>query len=84
MKILITGGAGYIGSVLTPYLLERGYQITVLDNLYYQQDSLLGVCNNKYFVYEKDDELEKALFITGSLSKNTKFGMKYLKTGMML
>ena len=65
MKILITGGAGYIGSVLTPYLLERGYQITVLDNLYYQQDSLLGVCNNKYFDFirgdARDDELMKTI-----------------------
>ena len=61
MKILITGGAGYIGSVLTPYLLERGYQLTVLDNLYYGQDSLLGVCNNKCFDFIKGDTRDEEL-----------------------
>ena len=64
MKILITGGAGYIGSVLTPYLLERGYRITVLDNLYYQQDSLLGVCNNKYFDFIRGDARDEELMKT--------------------
>ena len=34
-KILITGGAGYVGSLLTPYLLNKGYQITVLDLMIY-------------------------------------------------
>ena len=44
MKILITGGARYIGSVLTPYFLEKGFKVTVLDNLYYSQESLLIAC----------------------------------------
>lgn len=43
-KILITGGAGYIGSILTPLLLERGYRVTVLDNFVYKQNSLAHVC----------------------------------------
>lgn len=34
-KIFITGGAGYVGSVLTPYLLKKGYEITVLDLMLY-------------------------------------------------
>ena len=34
-KIFITGGAGYVGSVLTPYLLSKGYHVTVLDLLMY-------------------------------------------------
>ena len=40
-KILITGGAGYIGSVLTEVLLNKGYYVTVVDNLIYKQTWLL-------------------------------------------
>ncbi len=47
LKILITGGAGYIGAVLTETLLSKGYRVDVLDNLYYKQLSLLHLCNNK-------------------------------------
>ena len=45
-RILITGGAGYIGSVLTERLLEAGFAVTVIDNLFYQQRSLFHMCNN--------------------------------------
>ena len=44
MKILITGGAGYIGSVLTPRLLDFGYTVHVLDNFFYKQNNLLECC----------------------------------------
>lgn len=47
MKVLITGAAGYIGSVLVPQLLSKGHQITVIDNFMYNQNSLLDCCNNK-------------------------------------
>lgn len=40
--ILVTGGAGYIGSFLTAELLRCGYQVTVLDSLLYSGESLLG------------------------------------------
>ena len=48
-KILITGGAGYIGSILTGKLLEDGYKVTVIDNLLYKQNSLLEYCFNPNF-----------------------------------
>jgi len=44
MKILVTGGAGYIGSTLVPMLLEKGVEVTVVDNFFYKQNSLLNVC----------------------------------------
>lgn len=47
MKILITGGAGYIGSVLTTMLLEVGHKVTVIDNFMYHQNSLLCCCHSK-------------------------------------
>lgn len=49
MKILVTGGAGYIGSVLVPMLLEENHEIFVLDNFLYNQVSLLSCCANSKF-----------------------------------
>ena len=42
MKILITGGAGYLGSVLTARLLDEGHEVIVLDKLLFNQTSLLA------------------------------------------
>jgi nucleoside-diphosphate-sugar epimerase len=49
MKILITGGAGYLGSVLVDRLLDSGHEVTVLDNLMYNQTSLTHYSYNKRF-----------------------------------
>ena len=50
-KILITGGAGYIGSKLSTYLLSKNYEVTVLDNQKYTTDSLNHLFSNKNFTF---------------------------------
>ena len=61
MKVLITGGAGYLGSNLTRHLLEAGYSVTVLDNLMYDQVTLLHLFSNPKFQFELGDVRDKKL-----------------------
>jgi nucleoside-diphosphate-sugar epimerase len=49
MKILITGGAGYIGSVLTPKLLSNNHEVTILDNFMFNQLTLTDSCQYENF-----------------------------------
>ena len=58
-RVLITGGAGYIGSVLAEVLLNKGYNVTVYDNLMYKQTSLLHLCNETRFNFIKGDVTNK-------------------------
>lgn len=55
MKVLLTGGAGYIGSTLTPFLLAAGHQVRVLDYLAYGGQSLLGVWAHPGFEFVRGD-----------------------------
>jgi len=48
-SVLVTGGAGYLGSILTPELLAAGHRVTVLDNFMYSQNSLAHLCANPDF-----------------------------------
>ncbi len=59
-KILITGGAGYLGSIMTERLLARGFKVTVLDNLLYNQKSLFHFCANPDFDFILGDARDKA------------------------
>jgi nucleoside-diphosphate-sugar epimerase len=61
MKILITGGAGYIGSVLAPHLLEAGHDVTVLDNFLFGQATLLDCCRHEGFRVVRGDCRNEAL-----------------------
>ncbi len=54
-NILVTGGAGYLGSTLVPDLLEAGYRVTVLDNFLFKQASLNHVCHHPNFSVVKGD-----------------------------
>jgi nucleoside-diphosphate-sugar epimerase len=55
MKILITGGAGYKGSILAKELLDRNHQVTILDNFMYGYDSILHIINNSNLKIKKID-----------------------------
>ena len=61
MKILITGGAGYLGSVMTELFLKKGYEVTVLDNLMYNQTSSIVYSHYKTFKFVHGDVRDKKL-----------------------
>lgn len=60
-KILVTGGAGYLGSIIVPELLADGCAVTVLDNLMHSQNSLLECCADPKFDFIKGDICDESL-----------------------
>ncbi len=68
MKVLVTGAAGYIGSVLVPTLLRRGYEVIALDNFMYNQASLLDCCYDEKLTINRGDARDRDL-ISGYLKK---------------
>ena len=63
MKILITGGSGYLGSIITKHLLNLGHIVTVLDNLLFNQISALEFTSNINYDFIYGDIRNKDLFI---------------------
>ena len=54
-RVLVTGGAGYLGSILCEHLLRAGHQVTVIDNLQARQPSLLHLCAQPQFEFHFGD-----------------------------
>jgi nucleoside-diphosphate-sugar epimerase len=63
MKITITGGAGYLGSVLTDLFLKEGHEVVVLDNLYYNQTSLIQFTHHKNFEFVFGDVRDRQTLV---------------------
>lgn len=61
LKVLITGGAGYVGSVMTEHFLESGCSVTVLDDFRYRQSSLLHLCRHKTLRIVRGDVREAGI-----------------------
>jgi nucleoside-diphosphate-sugar epimerase len=60
MRILVTGGAGYVGSTLVPMLLDQGHRVRVLDILKFGGHGLLPCCSNRFFELVKGDVCDPA------------------------
>src|SRR5215469_15700132 len=61
LSILVTGGAGYLGSILVPELLAAGHKVTVLDSFLYRQNSLAHVCHYSTFQLARGDVRVKSV-----------------------
>jgi len=64
-RVLVTGGAGYLGSILIPALLDHGYAVTVLDNFFYAQTSLVECCARGDFRVLRGDARDRSMVERG-------------------
>jgi nucleoside-diphosphate-sugar epimerase len=60
-RVLVTGAAGYIGSILCEHLLDSGYQVTGVDNLLYGPQNLFHLCANPRFAFIPGDARDEGL-----------------------
>jgi len=63
MEVLVTGAAGYIGSILVPTLLQQGYKVIAVDNFMYNQSSLLDCCYDKNLNVVRGDARDRNLIL---------------------
>ena len=61
-QILVTGGAGYVGSGLLRELLAEGFQVTCVDNLMFGGESILDIWHNRNFKFIKFDINDHKIF----------------------
>ena len=61
MRVLVTGGAGYLGSILCEHLLAAGHRVVVLDALHHGVPSLLHLCGNPDFEFVRGDARDEAV-----------------------
>ena len=61
LHVLVTGGAGYLGSVLCERLLNAEYRVTTVDDMMYQQRSLFHLCADPHFDFVSGDARDKEL-----------------------